>query len=321
MAVYTEVTGEALGAFLSDYDLGRVVSLEGIAEGVENTNYLLRTEKGPFFLTLFEKRVKESDLPFFLGLLDHLAANGVNCPRPVHNRQGAALGRLEGRAATIVTLLEGQWMREPKAAHCAQVGEALAKMHKAGRGFGIRRANALSVSGWPGLFEAAERRADEVMPGLRGETAGELGFLLSRWPKGLPEGVIHADLFPDNVFFVGDKLSGLIDFYFACDDYLAYDLAICLNAWCFDFEGEYNFANGKAMIAGYQRVRPLKPAEVKALPILARGAALRFMLTRLVDWLNVPPGALVLPKDPLEYLWKLRFHKRAANAADYGYQP
>ena len=321
MAVYTEVTGEALGAFLSDYDLGRVVSLEGIAEGVENTNYLLRTEKGPFMLTLYEKRVKESDLPFFLGLMDHLSDNGLTCPRPVHNRQGAALGRLAGRAAAIVTFLEGHWMRQPKAAHCAQVGEALARMHKAGRGFGVRRANALSVTGWPGLFAAAERRADEVAPGLRGETATELAYLLSRWPKGLPEGVIHADLFPDNVFFVGDKLSGLIDFYFACDDCLAYDLAICLNAWGFEFDGKYDFAKGKAMIAGYQRVRLLKPVEAKALPILARGAALRFMLTRLVDWLNVPPGALVRPKDPLEYLWKLRFHQRVANVAEYGYQP
>ncbi|MGO9744346.1 MAG: homoserine kinase [Roseiarcus sp.] len=318
MAVYTEVTDEALRAFLADYDLGQALSFKGIAEGVENSNYLLRTENGPYILTLYEKRVKEADLPFFLGLMEHLATRGVVCPLPVRSKSGHALGRLSGRAATIVTFLEGLWVRRPQAFHCREVGEALARMHGAGRGFALRRENALSLRGWPPLFEAAKARADEVAPGLAEETAAELAFLRANWPEGLPEGVTHADLFPDNVLFLGEKLSGLIDFYFACNDALAYDLTICLNAWCFELDGAFNVSKGAAMISGYQRVRPLEPREVAALPILARGAALRFMLTRLVDWLDVPSGALVKPKDPREYLAKLRFHQKAKSVADYG---
>ena len=319
MAVYTEVTDEALNVFLSDYDLGRVLSFKGIAEGVENSNFLLRTERGPYILTLYEKRVREDDLPFFIGLMEHLASRGVNCPQPVRARNGATLGRLAGRAAAIVTFLEGLWLRRPQAPHCRQVGEALARMHEAGDGFALRRPNALSLSGWPALFAAAEARAHEVAPGLAEETAAELAALERLWPTGLPGGVIHADLFPDNVFFLGDRLTGLIDFYFACDDLFAYDLAICLNAWCFELDGEFNVSKGMSMIAGYERVRKLRPEEVEALPVLARGSALRFMLTRLVDWLNVPPGALVAPKNPLEYLTKLRFHQRVTSARDYGW--
>ena len=320
MAVYTEVTDEALSAFLSGYDIGRALSFKGIAEGVENSNYLLRTEQGPFILTLYEKRVREEDLPFFLGLMEHLATHGVVCPQPVRARSGATLGRLCGRAATIVTFLEGLWLRRPKAAHCRQVGEALARMHEAGRNFALRRENALSLAGWPPLFEAARARANEVAPGLREETEAELAYLSAKWPRDLPAGVIHADLFPDNVFFLNENLSGLIDFYFACYDSLAYDLAICLNAWCFEPDGDFNVSKGMAMLEGYAKVRKLEAREVEALPILAQGAALRFMLTRLVDWLNVPPGALVKPKDPLEYLAKLRFHRAAVSAADYGYR-
>jgi homoserine kinase type II len=320
MAVYTEVTDEALQAFLKDYELGRALSFKGIAEGVENSNYLLRAESGPYILTLYEKRVKEDDLPFFLGLMEHLATHGVVCPQPVRSRSGETLGRLSERAATIVTFLEGLWLRRPRAEHCGQVGEALAKMHQAGRGFTLRRENALSLAGWPPLFAAAKGRADEVQPHLREETEAELAFLQANWPKGLPDGVIHADLFTDNVFFLDDKLSGFIDFYFACNDFLAYDLAICLNAWCFEPDGDFNVSKGMALIAGYQRIRPLEPGEVAALPILARGSALRFMLTRLVDWLDVPAGALVKPKDPLEYLNKLRFHQAVVSAADYGYR-
>jgi homoserine kinase type II len=320
MAVYTEVTDEALSAFLAGYDLGRTTSFKGIAEGVENSNFLLRTEAGPFILTLYEKRVNESDLPFFIGLMEHLAKGGVTCPQPVRARNGQALGRLAGRAAAIVTFLDGLWIRRPQAHHCEQVGEALARMHQAGADFALRRPNALSIGGWPALFAAAEARADEVSPGLADETAAELHALQAIWPTELPGGVIHADLFADNVFFLGDKLSGLIDFYFACDDAFAYDLAICLNAWCFETDGAFNVSKGIAMIRGYQRVRKLEPAEVQALPILARGAALRFMLTRLVDWLNVPPGALVRPKNPLEYLAKMRFHQRVVSARDYGWR-
>jgi homoserine kinase type II len=320
MAVYTEVTDEALSAFLAGYDLGPVSSFKGIAEGVENSNFLLITTKGPYILTLYEKRVNEGDLPFFLGLMEHLALRGVTCPQPVRARNGEALGRLAGRSAAIVTFLDGLWLRRPRAEHCGQVGEALARMHGAGADFAIRRPNALSIDGWPPLYAAAEARADEVSPGLAGETAGEIDALREIWPANLPSGVIHADLFPDNVFFLGERLSGLIDFYFACDDFFAYDLGICLNAWCFEPDGDFNVSKGIAMIEGYQRVRRLTSGEVEALPILARGSALRFMLTRLVDWLNVPSGALVAPKNPLEYRAKLRFHQRVVSAIDYGWR-
>jgi homoserine kinase type II len=318
MAVYTEVTDDALGAFLTDYDLGPALSFKGIAEGVENSNFLMHMQGGPFFLTLYEKRVKEADLPFFIGLMEHLAKKGVNCPQPVRNRKGEALGRLADRPAAIITFLDGLWIRRPTARHCASVGEALARMHKAGMDFELRRPNALSIGGWPALLEAARARADEVSPGLADEAAGELKALQASWPGDLPSGIIHADLFPDNVFFLGNQLSGLIDFYFACNDSFAYDLGICLNAWCFEPDASFNITKGMALINGYERVRRLGDREVAALPALARGSALRFMLTRLVDWLNVPPGAKVVPKDPREYLSKMRFHQSVASARDYG---
>ena len=318
MAVYTEVSDEALSDFIALYDIGDVVSFKGIAEGVENSNFLLRTDRSQFILTLYEKRVRAEDLPFFVGLMEHLAQRGVTCPQPVRNRVGEALGELAGRPAAIVTFLDGLWIRRPNVGHCGEVGEALARMHLAGADFPLHRVNALSLEGWRLLFQAAETGANEVAPQLREECVAELGFLGTRWPKGLPSGVIHADLFNDNVFFLGQKLSGLIDFYFACNDALAYDLAICLSAWCFEPDNAFNVSKGRAMISGYERVRTLEGAEIEALPVLARGAALRFMLTRLVDWLNVPPGAKVAPKNPLEYRDKLRFHQRVKTAADFG---
>jgi len=318
MAVYTEVSDEALNAFLASYDLGETVSFKGIAEGVENSNFLLRTTKGQFILTLYEKRVRTDDLPFFVGLMEHLARRGVICPQPVRNRAGSALGTLAGRPAAIVTFLDGLWVRRPNVRHCGEVGAALARMHLAGADFPLWRANALSLAGWPPLFQAAEAGANSVAPHLREESAAELDFLAANWPTGLPGGVIHADLFNDNVFFLGERLSGLIDFYFACNDAFAYDLAICLSAWCFEPDNAFNASKGQAMISAYERARRLDDTEVAALPILSRGAALRFMLTRLVDWLNVPPGAKVAPKNPLEYRDKLRFQQRVRSAADYG---
>lgn len=318
MAVYTEVTDEDLHGFLSGYDLGDVLSLKGIAEGVENSNYLLHMQAGLFILTLYEKRVDIGDLPFFLGLLQHLAARGLTCPQPVANRAGVALGQVAGRPAALVTFLDGLSVRRPSVAHCAAVGEALALLHQAGEDFAIERKNALSINGWQPLFRQAEARADSVLPGLCLAIGDELARLEQAWPKDLPRGIIHADLFPDNVFFLNNKLSGLIDFYFACTDFLAYDLAICLNAWCFEGDASFNITKGMAMIDGYERVRALTPGEVQALPVLARGAALRFMLTRLVDWLDVPEGALVKPKDPIEYVKKLRFHQKVASAREYG---
>ncbi len=320
MAVYTDVSDEELRAFVADYDIGEVTSCKGIAEGVENSNFYLQTSRASFILTLYEKRVREADLPFFLGLMEHLAARGLTCPQPVRNRAGAALGRLAGRPAAIATFLDGLAVKRPAAAHCRAVGTALAQLHAAGRDFAVRRPNALSLDAWAPLFRLAERDADRVAPGLAARTRAELDHLAAAWPSGLPDGVIHADLFTDNVFFIGRELSGLIDFYFACNDAFAYDLATCLNAWCFEADGAFNVTKGRAMIAGYGAVRPLEPDEVEALPTLARGSALRFMLTRLVDWLNVPPGALVRPKDPLEYDRKLAFHRHVTSAAEYGWQ-
>ncbi|HEY0572388.1 MAG TPA: homoserine kinase [Enterovirga sp.] len=320
MAVYTEVSDEELRTFLAGYDLGEVLSLKGIAEGVENSNFFLHTTRASYILTLYEKRVREEDLPFFLGLMEHLASRGLRCPLPVRNREGEALGRLAGRPAAIITFLDGLSVKRPGPGHCHAVGVSLARLHEAGRDFPMVRPNALSLAGWGPLFAASEADADRVAPGLADRARADLAELATAWPSGLPSGVIHADLFTDNVFFVGPNLSGVIDFYFACTDAFAYDLAICLNAWCFELDGSFNITKGGAMIAGYQGVRKLMPEEVDALPILARGAALRFMLTRLVDWLNVPPGALVRPKDPLEYDRKLGFHRRVTKAADYGWQ-
>ena len=318
MAVYTDVPTEALENFLSGYDLGKLKSYKGIAEGVENSNFLVHAGDAHYILTLYEKRVAAGDVPFFLALMEHLHARGITCPQPVAARNGGTLGTLCGRPAAIVTFLDGMWMRRPDALHCAAVGEALARLHLAGADFSGKRRNALSVDGWRPLFEQADGRADTVQPGLRAAITEELAHLEKFWPRGLPAGVIHADLFPDNVFFLGDALSGLIDFYFACTDTLAYDVAICLNAWCFETDHSYNITKGQSLLNAYIKTRPLSPAELDALPLLARGAALRFLLTRLVDWLNVPPGALVKPKDPIEYFRKLRFHQKARSAGDYG---
>jgi homoserine kinase type II len=318
MAVYTDVGADELNTFLAGYDLGALLSYKGIAEGVENSNFLVHTSRGYYILTLYEKRVAPEDLPFFLALMEHLAARGLTCPQPVKNLTGDMLGWIAGRPAAIVTFLDGMWIRRPAANHCAALGEALARLHLAGADFPLKRRNALSADGWRPLYVASAAGADTVQPGLRDAIEKELALLEGAWPGGLPEGVIHADLFPDNVFFLGDKLSGLIDFYFACTDTLAYDIAICLNAWCFEPDHSYNVTKGRALLQGYQEARRLSVEERVALPILARGAALRFLLTRLVDWLNVPPGALVRPKDPLEYFRKLRFHQAVTGVRDYG---
>lgn len=318
MAVYTDVSEGELGAFLKDYAVGDLLSYKGIAEGSENSNYLLHTTSGAFILTLYEKRVERQDLPFFLGLMDHLAKKGIVCPLPVHRRDGAIIGQVAGRAAALITFLEGMWLRRPTAAHCREVGKALAALHIAGADFPLSRPNALQIDGWRKLWDGARARADEVEPGLVAEVDRDFADLERDWPRHLPSGVIHADLFPDNVFFLGEELSGLIDFYFACNDFYAYDLATCLNAWCFEKDHSYNLTKSTALLAGYRSVRPLAQAEIDALPLLARGSALRFMLTRLYDWLTIPDGALVQKRDPLEFIRRLRFHRQIRSAAEYG---
>ncbi len=318
MAVYTEVTDDALAAFLADYDIGDLIAFRGIAEGVENSNYALRTEAGDFILTLYEKRVEPADLPWFLGLMEHLARHGLSCPLPVRARDGVALRRLAGRHAAITTFLPGVWPRRVRVEHCAPVGAALARLHLAGDGYAAERANALGPASWAPLLARIGDGAESVRAGLGAELAAALEHLLAAWPTSLPRGHIHADLFPDNVFFLGGQVSGLIDFYFAATDLLAYDVAICLNAWCFEADGACNVTKARALLRGYQQIRPLALAERAALPVLAQGAAMRFLLTRLYDWLNTPADALVVRKDPLEYLRRLRFHLDATSEAAYG---
>ncbi|MAU62050.1 homoserine kinase [Parvibaculum sp.] len=318
MAVYTEVTDEELRAFLETYDVGSLMSYRGIAEGVENSNFMLHTDKGAYILTLYEKRVAEDELPFFLGLMNHLASRGIECPTPVRNRAGDLYGRLAGRAAAIISFLEGIWVRRPQPRHCVEVGRALAQMHLAGADFELSRRNALNVDGWRPLFESCREGVDAWQAGLARELDSELTALARDWPRDLPSGVIHADLFPDNVFFIGDRLSGLIDFYFACNDAFAYDLAVCLNAWCFEEDGSFNITKARGLLQAYTQVRPLDAQELASLPLLARGAAMRFLLTRLYDWINHPPGAFVKPKNPKEYLTRLRFHRGVSSPAGYG---
>jgi homoserine kinase type II len=318
MAVYTEVTDDALAAFVGEYDLGTVVAFRGIAEGVENSNFSLRTTTGDFILTLYEKRVDPAELPWFLGLMEHLARGGITCPQPVRARDGGALRQLAGRPACITTFLPGVWPRKIRTAHCAPVGRALAALHLAGGGYPPERPNALGPAGWRPLLERCLPRADEVQAGLGAQLSAALDQILAHWPTDLPRGHIHADLFPDNVFFLGGELSGLIDFYFAATDLFAYDIAVCLNAWCFEPDMQFNITKARALLRAYTAGRPLTPAERAALPVLCQGAAIRFLLTRLYDWVNTPPGAMVTRKDPLPYLGRLRFHLGAADEHAYG---
>ncbi|WP_428377019.1 homoserine kinase [Lichenicoccus sp.] len=323
MAVYTDVGDDALAAFLAEYDIGDLVAFRGIAEGVENSNFSLRTTTGDFILTLYEKRVERRDLPWFLGLMRHLAAAGVTCPLPLAGRDGEALRSLCGRPAAITSFLPGVWPRRVRVEHCRPLGETLARLHVAGLGYAPRRENALGPDAWLPLLALSRDRAGDVQDGLGPELDAALAAILPAWPAAtgpdaLPVGQIHADLFPDNVFFLGRELSGVIDFYFACTDLLAYDIGVCLNAWCFEPGWEFNVTKARALLAGYASVRPLLDAERAALPVLAQGAALRFLLTRLFDWLHQPPGALVTPKDPLDTLRRLRFHLAAKDAHAYG---
>jgi homoserine kinase type II len=318
MAVYTDVTDDALMAFLLDYDIGTVVAFRGVTEGVENSNYSLRTTGGDFFLTLYEKRVDPNDLPWFLGLMEHLARRGLVCPQPVRGRDGLALRHLCGKHAAVTTFLPGVWPRRVRQSHCAPVGEALARLHLAGEDYAPTRANALGPHSWMPLLERCRARANEVQADLTTELANAMGAILAGWPGGLPVGHIHADMFPDNVFFLDGKLSGVIDFYFAATDLLAYDVAVCLNAWCFESDYSFNVTKSRALLGAYQAVRQLSEEEQAALPVLCQGAAIRFLLTRLFDWVNTPADAIVTRKDPIEYLRRLRFHLSATDGRAYG---
>lgn len=314
MAVYTPVDRAELEGFLGAYDLGRLAAFEGVAQGVENTNYIVTTARGRFVLTLFEKRVAAGDLPFFAAAMAHVASRGLPAPSPVADKTGRVFASLNGRPAAIFTFLDGRQRMAPDAADCGAMGAVTARLHLAAAGFPQTRANALSLSGWRALADKCAPRADEAASGLAALIEEELAFLDAHWPKNLPAGLIHADLFPDNVFFEGVDVSGVIDFYFACTDFFVYDLALALNAWAAPGR-PWDGAAARAFVGVYQMVRPLAAAERAALPVCLRGASLRILLTRLHDWLHRVKGAVVTVKDPLEYRDLLLFHRAGGSAA------
>jgi homoserine kinase type II len=318
MAVYTDITDEELSALLADFDLGSALSLKGVAEGVENSNFLLETEAGRFFLTVYERRVRAEDLPFFLELLRWLAEHRFPSATPIPDRRGALLKTVRGKPCAIVSFLSGLSVRRPTAAHCREAGAGLAQLHLAAQGFPLSRANDLGQAAWAPLFGGLAGAADNLKPGLAKTISSDLELLAARWPRNLPQGIVHADYFPDNVFFAGGKFAGAIDFYFACVDALAYDVAVALNAWCFEPDGSFNITSARQLVAGYESRRPLSDIERSALPVLAHGAAMRFFLTRLADWGATPAGALVRPKDPLEYERKLAVHRASPDLVLFG---
>jgi len=308
MAVYTPLSKNEIRAFLAHYAVGTPVSARGIAEGVSNTNYLVQADKR-YILTIFESRADPKDLPFFMDLTSWLAERGIPAPRPIRAKNGKTILPLKGKSAALVEFLEGKNNPNITLYHMRQLGTLAAHMHLAAKDFPRKRANALSLSGYKELFAKIEKRCDQIKPGLAKTIRDELTYLQKNWPKDLPSGVVHADLFPDNVFFKQDELSGVIDFYFACNDFWMYDLMICMNAWCFNGVHTFLPSRAKALLQAYHKVRPITQKERKAMPLLARAAAMRFLLTRSYDWLNPVAGAVVTAKDPMEYLEKLAFHQ------------
>ncbi len=313
MAVYTQVPAEMLADFIARYDIGQLVSAKGIAEGVENSNYLVDTSKGRFILTLYEKRVKVEDLPYFLNLMTHLADRGVPVPRPIADRAGQVLQHLAGRPACLIEFLSGISVTEPTPALCGAAGDALARMHLAAADYGAVRINGLTLDDWVALADDCDEHLGEIDPALPALVADELAVLQQNWPHELPRGTIHADLFPDNVLAIDEQVSGVIDFYFACTDISAYDLAITHAAWCFSSDGAtFHPARAAAMVRAYETIRPLNTAEATAFQLLCRGAAMRFLLTRAYDWINTPSDAMVTRKDPMAFARRLRFYQTAS---------
>jgi homoserine kinase type II len=318
MAVYTTVSQNQLDELLSNYNIGKPLKLEAIEQGIENSNYFLTTDKAKYVLTIYEKRVNKADLPFYLNLMEHLSKKNVPCPVPIKNKEGGNLSEVNGRPCAIISFLSGKNTKSIQNTHLAELGANMAKMHLATSDFAMELKNNFSLNAWGSLFNSVKDNADSLKAGLKSEIEEQLGRLTVSWPSSLYRGVVHADLFPDNVFFHNDKLVGIIDYYFACNDYLMYDVAICLNAWCFENNNEFNVTKAKKLLSSYNQVRKISEEELNALPILASGAALRFLLTRLYDWFNRVEGALVKAKDPLEYLEKLRFHSGIKSHTEYG---
>lgn len=319
MAVYTEPTDEELACLLKGWGLSAPLAFKGIAEGVQNSNFLLETAEGRFIMTIYEKSVAIADLPFYLGATETAADKGLPAARPVRTITGATTQTIRGKTCALCTFLSGVSAKRPTAAQARAVGAALAQLHLALSDFPLSRANDLAPDDWTALWRGREDDGEALEVGTASAIDADLLTIGQSWPTDLPKGTIHADLFPDNVLYIGDRVCGLIDFYFACTDFLAYDMAVMLNAWCFEPNGrEFDLTKGRALLAGYQSVRTFSQAELDALPLLARGAALRFFLTRLVDWTTNMDGALVKKKDPRDYTSRLAFHRAATSAKDYG---
>ena len=319
MAVYTEVQDEEIVSLLKDYGVGDFVEKIPILAGVENTNYRIETTTGPYILTLFERRVCATDLPFFMALMSHLAEKGMPAAAPVIDKAGASIRKLANKPAALIRFVPGKAAMAPNENQCGALGAALADWHQHVADFKERRTNPLSLAGWRELALSCGRRANECAPGLAVEIAEELEALSAVWPDDLPAGVVHTDLFPDNVHFEGDRIVGLIDFYFSAEDFFAYDIATCVNSWCFNEERKISTAKAAAMLGAYEAKRPLSEKEKAAFPIFLRGAALRFLLTRLYDWLHQVEGAMVKVKDPLEFRDILIFHRAQYAPSDYGF--
>jgi len=321
MAVYTHLGAEELAALIREYDVGALVSAKGIAEGVSNSNWLVETTGtdgtgARFILTMYERRIELAELPFFLGLLDHLAEKGCPVPRTIHDRDGQAYRMLGEKAVALIEFLPGVSLDHPEPAQARSVGAALAGIHLASSDFVSKRTNGLGPSGWRELADdCGETGLTQIDPTLPRLVEDELTFLMAHWPRDLPQSVIHADLFPDNVLMMGDQVGGLIDFYFACNDITAYDLAVTHTAWCFDTNGAYRPAIAAALIDGYCSIRPLSDEEYSALPVLARGACMRFLMTRAYDWLHTPADAMVTRKDPMDFAKRLLFYAEQGQQA------
>ena len=318
MAVYTELTKSDISEFLNSYKIGDLITFEGIIEGVENSNFKLNTSKNNFILTVFEKRVDSKDLPFFIKLMNHLYKKNIKCPCPIIDIDGNYIKEIKDKPSVIVSYVQGKWIKSIKNIHCEQLGQNLAKMHLASNDFKLSRYNSMGMNEWSSLFSNFNSERKSQYNEIYDIIKKELIFIKKEWPKDLPSGVIHADLFQDNVFFENDIFSGIIDFYFACNDFYAYELAVCLNAWCFERDQSFNITKARLILNNYQKERPLIKEEKEYFPILSRGAALRFLLTRLNDLIFHPKDAKVNPKNPVEYLKILQFHQKIKSISEYG---
>ena len=320
MAVYTKLSKNQLDEFFSKYSLGKLINYSEIKEGIENTNYLIKTEKGKFILTLYEKRVEHSDLPFFISLMKNLFDKGFPSPNPIINKNGNYISEISGKKATVASFLSGSSKKNLSPDNCYEVGIHTAKLHLITKDLSGKRKNKLSINSWRKIYNKVKKDCSKIHPNLTLAIEKNLEEIEKNWPKNIPSGIIHADLFPDNIFFKNEKLSGIIDFYFSCNDFYAFEIAVCLNALCFEGKNEnlsFNVTKAKKFINGYSSVRNISENEKQSLKILCQGAAIRFLLTRVFDYLNITEGAIVKIKDPVEYLKRLEFHNSVKNYEDY----